>query len=537
MNIKTQFVLRCLPLALVISITTGCRKPEVIHAAEVTSVQAVTVQALNQTQKDTDGIRYTGSIVPNRQVDLSFRQGGYVEEILQVRSADGSLRTVQEGDFVRAGTRLARLRPEDYRTHVAQTQAQLAQVRTGIAEAEATLSQTQATEQQAIGGLQEAQASQEASVAELTNARAAITLSGTQVAEARIGRETAVAQRDEAQAALTRAIQDFERAEALYKTESLTRADYDAARAARDAAQARFRQADASVQAAENRIGQAQQQEIQAKSQTAQAVAQISVRRSQVQQARARITASQGARQAAQAQVETARAAVQVASTQVEAARIPLSETVLCAPFDGIVLKRAVELGTLTGPGSPAALTLASVAPVKVVFGVPDTQVKTIQLGQQVPVRVETVDSSPQTGRITAISPAADEQTRLFRVEVSLPNTQHRLRVGMIATLDLSAAGGRTANARSARGDVLIPPTALLPAEQGYAIFVVSTQGETATVQRRTVSLGAVYGNQVAVRGIQPGEQVVTMGAATLKDGQTVRVVAGANTTEDSDGA
>jgi len=71
------------------------------------------------------GSRFTGALRPNIQVDLAFKSGGYVAEILQVKSVDGSLRNLQEGDSVRKDTVLAKVRESEYRDQSTEAQAAL----------------------------------------------------------------------------------------------------------------------------------------------------------------------------------------------------------------------------------------------------------------------------------------------------------------------------------------------------------------------------------------------------------------------------
>ncbi len=141
----------------------------------------------------TGGPRYSGSIVPARRIDLAFKHGGYVDELLSV---DG--RSVQDGDRVQSGAVLARLRQADYIAKVSQARSQLLQAQAG--------------HEQARNGLKAAQAG-----------------------------------RDKAQG-------DFDRASNLFKTASLTKSDYDAARAQLDAAQAALDGARAVVSGGEAQI-------------------------------------------------------------------------------------------------------------------------------------------------------------------------------------------------------------------------------------------------------------------------------------------
>jgi multidrug efflux system membrane fusion protein len=72
-----------------------------------------------------NGLRYSANIKPDVQVDLAFKASGYVEEIFQVAGVDSRRRNVQEGDFIKKGTVMARVRANEYRDRVAEAQAAL----------------------------------------------------------------------------------------------------------------------------------------------------------------------------------------------------------------------------------------------------------------------------------------------------------------------------------------------------------------------------------------------------------------------------
>jgi multidrug efflux system membrane fusion protein len=102
--------------ATLLSLLPGCR-PEAPAEAPPLPVTITKVAGAS----DAGGPRYSASLVPDVQVDVAFKVNGYVEEILQVRGADGRLRNLQDGDYVARGTVLARVRTREYLD--AQTQA------------------------------------------------------------------------------------------------------------------------------------------------------------------------------------------------------------------------------------------------------------------------------------------------------------------------------------------------------------------------------------------------------------------------------
>jgi multidrug efflux system membrane fusion protein len=204
-------------------------------------------------------------------------------------------------------------------------------------------------------------------------------------------------------------------------------------------------------------------------------------------------------------------------------AAISLGDATLRSPIDGVILRKAVEVGSLAGPSAPA-FTVANTRMVKVVFGVPDVVVAGLELGGRLTIQAEAMPGTALEGRITRISPSADPSSRVFEVEAALPNPDGRMKVGMLATLRLGA--------RATDASLYVPLASVVrPAgdSAGYAVYVVHDSGGTAAARLRRVTPGEVSGNLIAVRdGLAGGERVVVRGATIVADGQPVRVIPGA---------
>jgi RND family efflux transporter MFP subunit len=220
--------------------------------------------------------------------------------------------------------------------------------------------------------------------------------------------------------------------------------------------------------------------------------------------------------------LNTAKANVAAAQDQVAAAQIPLGDTALRAPLDAVVLSRKVDIGTFVQPGT-VGFVVASAGAVKVVFSVPDDVMRTLRMGQQLPVIFESGVADPaRTGPITAISPAADAQTRVFQIEVTLPNPRRDLQLGMIATVEVG-------DDKPLPDRPAVPLSAVVrvaPGSKEYAVFVVEGGGGKEIARRRPVSLGGVTGNRIVVEsGLHTGERVIVSGAQFVVDDQPVRVL------------
>jgi multidrug efflux system membrane fusion protein len=225
---------------------------------------------------------------------------------------------------------------------------------------------------------------------------------------------------------------------------------------------------------------------------------------------------------AAQANFDTAEARVVASRADVELARNALHDTALVTPATGILLERRIEVGTLVGAGT-VGFVLGDVSAVKARFGIPDSEIHAIQPGDAIDVVVEALNGTVFSGRVTAVAPAADPKSRVFDVEVTIPNRDGRPRSGMIGTVTIGQSGD------PARATLALPLGAIVrsPADPaGYAVFVVEARGEDEVARVRTVSLGDVVGNGVAVLGgVNAGDRVVTSGATLLTDGDRIRVI------------
>ncbi|MCW5967009.1 MAG: efflux RND transporter periplasmic adaptor subunit [Blastocatellales bacterium] len=310
-------------------------------------------------------------------------------------------------------------------------------------------------------------------------ARSGIDVSKAQYQEALSGVASSKAQLAEAEAAYEKAKLDFERAQNLFASQSMTKANYDAARAQFEATTAR-----------------------------------VAVARSQVGMIQARADS-------AQAHIEVIEARSRGAQAVVQEAAIPLQDTALRAPLNGIVLEKSVEKGTLVSPGK-TVFTVADTSKVKAVFGVADVAVTEMKPGSTLGVETETMPGTEIRGQITSIFPAADPKSRAFNVEVTIPNASYLLRPGMIVSLKVGTR-------QAAPAQPVVPVNAVMKAKgepNGYAVFVVMEEHGRQIARLRDVKLGESYGNTVAVTdGVKPGDRVITTGAAMVNDGDKVKVI------------
>jgi len=220
----------------------------------------------------------------------------------------------------------------------------------------------------------------------------------------------------------------------------------------------------------------------------------------------------------AQAKFDSTLAAVDQATANLHQAELALKDADLAAPFSGYILARNIELGNLAAPGNPA-FTIADTSAVKISFGVPDYAVRRLRLGQQFSIHLQD-DPKEYSGRVTSIAASADEKNRVFAIEVTVPNLKASLKPGMIASLSLTDVQ---------KAPVPAVPLGAVVANPGssghYAVFVAKEEAGKWVAHLREVTLGETHESDVAVEGVNPGEKVVVVGAAGLKDGDFIQVL------------
>jgi RND family efflux transporter MFP subunit len=125
-------------------------------------------------------------------------------------------------------------------------------------------------------------------------------------------------------------------------------------------------------------------------------------------------------------------------------------------------------------------------------------------------------------GTVSKIASAADPNTRIFDVEATFPNSDGRLRVGMVSALHLPNNAQRQAMPTVPMRSIVRPPDD----PKGYAVYVVEEKNGTAVARLKPVTIGPVLGDEVSVEsGLDPGVKVIVKGSDIVYDGQSIRIM------------
>lgn len=222
--------------------------------------------------------------------------------------------------------------------------------------------------------------------------------------------------------------------------------------------------------------------------------------------------ATEQERNAARAQVQQAQVAVKLAEQQ-------LADTVIRAPFSGLLAAQPVQVGTLIGGGTPVA-GIVDIDTVIIEASVGEREINQLQVGQTVNVTVEALGGKKIPAVVESVAPVADQQTRAFPVRFVADNAGHLLKPGMVARVEIEVAG-------TAPGPIIPESAVLTRAGRSIVFTLYKDAGGRWFVRERQIQTANIAGGSVAVRsGLAAGDIVVANPSeSTLSDGTTVRVI------------
>jgi membrane fusion protein, multidrug efflux system len=194
-------------------------------------------------------------------------------------------------------------------------------------------------------------------------------------------------------------------------------------------------------------------------------------------------------------------------------AELELSYTAISAPIDGVIAKRLVKVGNLIQPNQ-TLFQIDDFEPLWGVLSIPEIRLATIRSGQPVSLTVDSLPGVEFVGKVARVSPVVDAASGTFRVTTEFEDQQGRLKSGMFGRFEI------VFDRRS--GVPTIPVEALIEEDDARAVFVV----DGGVAKRRLVTVGYQNDDRIEIReGLTLGEQVVTIGRTTLREGAKVTTV------------
>ncbi|WP_193196523.1 efflux RND transporter periplasmic adaptor subunit [Nostoc sp. MG11] len=403
-----------------------------------------------------------GTVKPERSINLSPKNSGILKTLL-----------VKEGDTVKQGQIVANMDDSNLRGQLTSAQGQLAQAQANLQKAQAgnrpqDIAQSQAQLDEAQANLQKVQAGNRSQ--DIAQAQARL---------------------QSAQAALRKTEDDFRRNQQLYNAGGISLQTLNQTRADRDSAQAQVNEAQQAL--ALQKAGSRPEDIEQARAvvnqrQQALALLKAGTRQEDIDAARAQVTSARGSLQNIQSQI---------------------NDTIIRAPFDGVVTKKYADPGAFVTPTtassdvssatSSSILSLASTN--EVVANLAETNISKISLGQKVKIKADAYPGKIFEGKVSQIAAQSvvEQNVTSFEIRVSLSDPQNILRSGMNVAADFQV--GQSEN-------VLVVPTASVVRQENATGVFVAGQNNRPVFTR--IETGVTANNFTEVKsGLQGNERVL----------------------------
>jgi RND family efflux transporter MFP subunit len=194
-----------------------------------------------------------------------------------------------------------------------------------------------------------------------------------------------------------------------------------------------------------------------------------------------------------------------------------LERTKIRSPIAGVFDEKLLEAGEYAGVGDPVARVVTT-NPIKVSAGIPERYAPFVHRGDSARITFGVFPGREFLGRIAFVGTSVNQSNRTFPIEVVIQNPERLIKPQMIADVQV---------VRERLDDVVVvPQTAVLRTEDGYQVVLAETENGRDIARAHPVGVGPSYANHVVIEsGLEPGQQLITLGQQLVDDGSLIRVV------------
>ncbi|HUO86672.1 MAG TPA: efflux RND transporter periplasmic adaptor subunit [Thermoanaerobaculia bacterium] len=238
----------------------------------------------------------------------------------------------------------------------------------------------------------------------------------------------------------------------------------------------------------------------------------------------------------ARAQVAVAEAQVAQARAALSAGQVALEQTLIVAPFSGVVGRRYLDLGSYASQNDPV-FQIADLSTIRVTVALPERQAALVEPGLPATLTLRSLPGETFRGQVARLSDILDPRSNTAEAQVEVSNPGGRLKPGMFAQVTISLPGQAEA--------LLVPDAAVVEEEGRLWVYVVEEgrnvagttpgaspaagppgeEGSTLIARRRPVEvLGRSDGRRAVAGPLTAGERVITLGHEGIADGAAIRL-------------
>lgn len=201
------------------------------------------------------------------------------------------------------------------------------------------------------------------------------------------------------------------------------------------------------------------------------------------------------------------------AKNALEAQQIAFDNTIIKAPISGVITAVMAEEGALASAQTPIC-SIADISTLEIEASINELQVNKLKAGQKVQVYIPSAGPEVVEGQIKSINPVMDQKIKAYPLTITIPNQKGQIKAGMYGEVEIIT---------DTRKDVIIVPAeAVVSRDDVHKVFVI--QDDKAVM--KLVELGLSNGKKTEIlKGLNPGEEVITTGNEDIVAGDLVTVV------------
>jgi HlyD family secretion protein len=224
-----------------------------------------------------------------------------------------------------------------------------------------------------------------------------------------------------------------------------------------------------------------------------------------------------------QASIESLEANVAMARANLKGAEIALDETLIRAPFDGVVLTKHANVGDNITPFSNAldtkgaVVTIADMSTLEVEADVSESSLGQVRIGQPVEIELDAVPDRRFSAVVDRIVPTVDRAKATVLVKVKLLERDERVLPDMSAKVAFLSREPSAAERKS----LTVAPAAAVVRRGGVKVVYVVTDGRA---RATAVQTGVAVGELLELSGVEVGKRVVLKPLDQIADGVALRV-------------
>ncbi len=238
------------------------------------------------------------------------------------------------------------------------------------------------------------------------------------------------------------------------------------------------------------------------------------------QVAKANYTAIAMEKNSALSRLQQAKAAVQSATAHFQHTQYDYADTLIDAPFSGIIGLKQINIGDYVIP-TQKLLTLVQSDPLKVTLGVPERYLDQLKMGMPVDIQAENDPNKTVTGHIIFIDPMVSQDTRSVTVKALIQNPQNVLKPGQYANIKVILAYKKDA--------LIVPEESLIPQGEKYYVYVA----DHGKAMYQPVKTGIRIPGWVEItQGLQAHQEVLTGGIQKVREGSPIKIISSNSATE-----